>query len=490
MANDRWCAHVSVLSRDLTIEEFLRDLTPPREGELCTLSSTKRGPNAPHIFDILRRGKSEDGYLLTRALVETGDGAEWGVYIESSGIYPRLLGSTLLEAVGLERYLGRIGVVDGVGTDLSTAQSAFSDFRECAEFWNQSGVCFLLIVNSVGGSRLTLKEVHRLVPEFYLSTVPVQEFTHPDTASAAEEVFGFPFPRGSVTLLSRDDTDTTRKIGSFPLRDKNTSRRLSRAITTESERISALFSSRVSYSEPEMRVTTVASVPEVDVSEFERMKAENERLFRRQRELERDLTAAHRTITALSAAAEETLETPESGADEPVAEESVLSPARALSAERRDTDHGSFRALAEVATDLPHIRFPGSAVRVESIQDDPRARAWRTATWNALLFLNEYAEAVSEGTTRVDLYHFLKEHPDPPVNPRRFVFRESETIRSSTKLMSLRTFEVDGEPVPMEAHFRVDASGRAPAPRMHFAEIDGVIHIGYVGEHLRNTQTN
>jgi hypothetical protein len=56
--------------------------------------------------------------------------------------------------------------------------------------------------------------------------------------------------------------------------------------------------------------------------------------------------------------------------------------------------------------------------------------------------------------------------------------------------MKERFFDFDGESVPMEAHFKVDVSGKHPAPRMHFDEHDGVIRVGYIGAHLRTKRTN
>ncbi|MBP4081592.1 hypothetical protein [Aeromonas sp. MrichA-1] len=63
--------------------------------------------------------------------------------------------------------------------------------------------------------------------------------------------------------------------------------------------------------------------------------------------------------------------------------------------------------------------------------------------------------------------------------------KESETVMMSQELRSYREFEVDGEKTLMLQHLTIGVSNSASDTiRVYFKIIDGVVYIGYCGEHL------
>jgi hypothetical protein len=70
-------------------------------------------------------------------------------------------------------------------------------------------------------------------------------------------------------------------------------------------------------------------------------------------------------------------------------------------------------------------------------------------------------------------------------------------VRTSPKLAALRVFPVPPAVDPtrqifMEAHFKIAQSGIV-SPRLHYyndVRGSGQVYVGYIGTHLRNSQTN
>ena len=63
--------------------------------------------------------------------------------------------------------------------------------------------------------------------------------------------------------------------------------------------------------------------------------------------------------------------------------------------------------------------------------------------------------------------------------------KESETVMGNPELRSYREFEVNGEKTLMLQHLTIGVSNSASDTiRVYFKIIDGVIYIGYCGEHL------
>lgn len=63
--------------------------------------------------------------------------------------------------------------------------------------------------------------------------------------------------------------------------------------------------------------------------------------------------------------------------------------------------------------------------------------------------------------------------------------KESETVMGNPELRSYREFEVSGEKILMPQHLTIGVSNSASDTiRVYFKIIDGVIYIGYCGEHL------
>lgn len=145
---------------------------------------------------------------------------------------------------------------------------------------------------------------------------------------------------------------------------------------------------------------------------------------------------------------------------------------------------------------LDAIEFTGDLSEVEKLNViDTNNAALRTA-WDAVLTLNDYAKARHDGQCQGGLKQYLDRTPSGYRTLPPGKFGENETSATMRQFGKERLFSVPVEVNPsgkvmMTAHFKLAAIGMV-SPRMHV--YDGHpriprIYIGYIGQHLTNTQT-
>jgi len=119
------------------------------------------------------------------------------------------------------------------------------------------------------------------------------------------------------------------------------------------------------------------------------------------------------------------------------------------------------------------------------------------AAWEALLVLCDYLRARRDGACESGLEGYLERTPSGfrTVPPKRFA--STETSRTMDAYGAERIFNVPVEvdasgTAVMKAHFKLGRVGMV-SPRMYLLDrcaVDGKVYVGYLGEHLTNTQTN
>lgn len=153
--------------------------------------------------------------------------------------------------------------------------------------------------------------------------------------------------------------------------------------------------------------------------------------------------------------------------------------------------------LSRLDEEFKSVEFTGDSSEVARLdQVDTNGSAVRTA-WDAVLAMEDYARARAEGACDASLDHYLHHTPAgfqtfPPGK-----FGETETGRTMKQFGNERVFPVPGEVdrnerVEMKAHFKLARIGMA-SPRMYIFDGHPTIpklYIGYIGNHLTNTQSN
>ncbi|OLF09677.1 hypothetical protein BLA60_17955 [Actinophytocola xinjiangensis] len=146
-----------------------------------------------------------------------------------------------------------------------------------------------------------------------------------------------------------------------------------------------------------------------------------------------------------------------------------------------------------------HITFTGEVDELLDLDQHDQAGGWAGKIWDAFGALEDYAQAVLNRTFDGNVHNYLSDTPAGlrTFSATRHANDESPQVRNSSKLASLRTLPVPTEVDPsgtifMGAHFKIAQSGMI-SPRLHYHnDIRGTgrIYVGYIGKHLRNTQTN
>ncbi|MFC1410040.1 hypothetical protein ACEZCY_12275 [Streptacidiphilus sp. N1-12] len=161
-------------------------------------------------------------------------------------------------------------------------------------------------------------------------------------------------------------------------------------------------------------------------------------------------------------------------------------------------DPVSFAELVERLDEFPLLAFTGDHRLAKELDDQTDHPTWVRMAWDALLALQDYAEAAVHGESGGDFRRWCENTPaDCHVFPPRKVIRdESRTVRTNGKWKGERELPVPVEVNPagkvfMGAHLRIGGGGTAP--RLHYHDDcsgTGRIYIGYIGLHLHNTRTN
>ncbi len=159
----------------------------------------------------------------------------------------------------------------------------------------------------------------------------------------------------------------------------------------------------------------------------------------------------------------------------------------------------TFEALTEQLPSLEEcgVIFTGDVRIARRLDDvDNWGKAVRLA-WESLLTLVDYVRARAHGGWDGGVAQYLEEPPTGfrQVPPSRHA--PTETAATMQEFGELRRFPVlpsvhpDGT-VLMPAHFKLGRIGMV-SPRMHYFDNwtdDGRVYVGYIGTHLKNTQTN
>jgi len=156
--------------------------------------------------------------------------------------------------------------------------------------------------------------------------------------------------------------------------------------------------------------------------------------------------------------------------------------------------------LTAAASRLTHVVLGKVDVGALALDQYPQAESWARKAWRSLVALDEYARARAGGWSG-DFRAWCIEPADsnPAVVPVGWVaLRESDSVNDNPKYRDARTFPVpqsidNAGHIYMPAHVKIVEGGR-PAPRLHFHDdASGAtkkIHVGHLGPHLPNDQTN
>ncbi|MEV3923870.1 hypothetical protein [Actinomadura coerulea] len=160
----------------------------------------------------------------------------------------------------------------------------------------------------------------------------------------------------------------------------------------------------------------------------------------------------------------------------------------------------SFAEVVDRTEELTRIEFTGDIDHPLDLDTMPSASSWAQTAWQALLAMDAYARASSEGRFNGGFPTWCKQPPAGAraISPGKIAPDESETVRSNPKMSRHRLLPVpkDVEPsgkVYMWAHVRLGAGAGMRAPRMHYfddVKNTGKIYVGYLGPHLPVKSTN
>ncbi|MET7635716.1 hypothetical protein [Streptomyces sp. NPDC005078] len=157
----------------------------------------------------------------------------------------------------------------------------------------------------------------------------------------------------------------------------------------------------------------------------------------------------------------------------------------------------SFAELLDHLPELHHIKFTGNT-KITRALDAQSVDNWLQVAWDALLALEHFASQSAAGKASGDFRSWCHSsgshaHPFPAAKVK---MRESDTVGNHKKLRRERVFPVPESVHPdkeiyMQAHLRI-GGGNTIAPRLHFHDDSpntGLLYVGYLGPHLRNTLT-
>lgn len=155
--------------------------------------------------------------------------------------------------------------------------------------------------------------------------------------------------------------------------------------------------------------------------------------------------------------------------------------------------------LARKLDHWQHVTFTGNVDGLFELDKYDPTGAWAGKTWDILGALDDYARTVIDGTFAGSVHDYLL---NPPPGCRTFsaarhAADESTHVRENSKHAAQRTFPVPTTVDPagkifMGAHFKIAQSGTI-SPRLYYCnDVRSTrrIYVGYIGRHLRNSQTN
>ncbi|MFD8213570.1 hypothetical protein ACFV2U_07505 [Streptomyces sp. NPDC059697] len=158
----------------------------------------------------------------------------------------------------------------------------------------------------------------------------------------------------------------------------------------------------------------------------------------------------------------------------------------------------SFAELLDRIGDMRRVHFSGRRKYTLELDDQAYGSSWVRMAWDALLALQDFAEAVASGRANSDFKQWCADAPEGAhvISPRKVVRDESKSVKANGDWSRARTFPVPRHVHPdgklfMGAHLRI-GGGNTIAPRLHYYDgacTDHGIYVGYMGPHLTNTMT-
>ncbi|GAB2644639.1 hypothetical protein GCM10027270_35400 [Nocardioides ginkgobilobae] len=150
-------------------------------------------------------------------------------------------------------------------------------------------------------------------------------------------------------------------------------------------------------------------------------------------------------------------------------------------------------ALELAREHLTHVVIGDTDQTAAELDLHAASQMFAIKTWQALIALNDYAQARSRGEFQGSFMAWCQSPPGgrSAISANSVAPGESQTVDQSPALRSVRVFTVptsvneSGE-VYMAAHIRISKRA-APAPRLHFHDDSaksGKVYVGYLGAHL------
>lgn len=154
-----------------------------------------------------------------------------------------------------------------------------------------------------------------------------------------------------------------------------------------------------------------------------------------------------------------------------------------------------FDTVLEQLLELSFIEFTGNSDHALDLNDMKGSIAAAKNTHRALLSLNDYARAKSEGVWSGGGFHDYVSDPPPgfwSYGRKNVAMKESESVANNAKYRRHRELPLpDGTVVFMEAHIKLSTEAMT-SPRLHFFDDSGRsghVVVGYIGAHLPNSQS-
>ncbi len=143
------------------------------------------------------------------------------------------------------------------------------------------------------------------------------------------------------------------------------------------------------------------------------------------------------------------------------------------------------------------VVFTGDSKTVRELEDYDTIGRIAGVAWDALLVLTDYVRARTQGAFNQGVKLYLANTPKGFRTLPSKKFAEKETAQTMKQWGDLREFPVpdlvdDTGFATMEAHFKLGRVGMV-SPRLYYLDCSattGAVYVGYIGAHLRNTQTN
>jgi hypothetical protein len=158
----------------------------------------------------------------------------------------------------------------------------------------------------------------------------------------------------------------------------------------------------------------------------------------------------------------------------------------------------TFEELISRMNEFEFLEFRGDRESAFQLDEHPGIQSAIPKAWNTLRTLESYSRFKSEGKFSGSLMNWVENSSHggfvqgPSIKPN-----ESETVLSNRRLRELREIRVpiDVDPtgvVVTKMHVALQTA-QSNYPRMYFYDAsgkNGMVYIGYLGEHLENTRTN